>query len=235
MKNPKSPANYTVLYDINFKYLAGCYIAYKRGKMHNKKAQFYILVSAMIAIILTGLIARVNYAIVKPEPIQFYDLSKELEYEANRVIDYGTYNGKDVALYLEDFVNTFLESAQERDPELGLIYIYGNSTYLVVVNYGKNDAGIIVANKSTPLLGAQAQQVSNIKIDIGSTQVGKKIVEEKSLFGKIMETFGPSKTVTVNVADRMYTFDLRGEQYFFTIIKTERENETYYQCTPECP
>jgi len=68
----------------------------------------------------------------------------------------------------------------------------------------------------------------NIKIDIGSTQVGKKIVEEKGIFGNIMQTFGPSKSVTVSVAEKEYTFDLRGEQYFFAIVKSERENDTYF-------
>lgn len=196
--------------------------------MLKKKAQFYILMAAVIAVVLTGLIAIVNYALVKPEPVQFYDLSKQLENEANRVIDYGTYSGEDVASHVEDFVQDFLKYAQEKDPELGLIYIYGNSSYLTVVNYGKDDAGINTTTNKTVLYGSSANETSQIRIDIGGQQIGKKIIEEKGIFGNIRQTFGPSKTVAVTIGDKVYTFDLRGEQYFFAIVKSERENETYY-------
>lgn len=204
--------------------------------MRVKKSQFYIIMSAIIAVVLTGLIAIVNYVIVKPEPIQFYDLSKQLESEVNRVIDYATYNNKDVASAVDDYVQSFLKYAQEKDPQLGLIYVYGNSTYLIVVNYGKNDSGVFFANRSVPLYGSEAQQVSQIRMDIGSAQIGKKIVEEKGIFQKIRETFypGQNKVIVINVADKFYNFALRGQQYFFAVVKSEKENETYYSCTPSC-
>lgn len=196
--------------------------------MNERKAQFYILMSAIIATILTGLIAIVNYAIVKPEPVQFYDLTKQLENEVNRVIDYGTYSGKDVAVYVEDFVEYFLAYAHEKDPDLGIIYVYGNSSYIVVANYGKNDSGVFTDVNKTVLTGGSAQAVSTVKMDIGGTQIGKKIIEEKSIFGNIRQTFGPSKKVVVNISNRMYDFDLKGQQYFFAIVESTKENETYY-------
>jgi hypothetical protein len=197
-------------------------------KMTERKAQFYILMAAIIATVLTGLIAIVNYAIVKPEPVQFYDLTNQLENEVNRVIDYGTYTGKDVAAYVEDFVKYFLAYAQEKDPDLGLIYIYGNSSYLVVANYGKNDSGVFTDVNKTVLTGGSAQAVSTVKMDIGGTQIGKKIIEQQKMFVNIRQTFGPSKTVVVNISDKMYNFDLRGQQYFFAIVESTKDNETYY-------
>lgn len=193
-----------------------------------KKAQFYIIVTVIITVVVTGLITILNYALVKPEPIQFYDLSKQLERETTKVIDYGIYSEKDIPMYIDDFINNFLKYAQEKDPNLGLIYIYGNSSILVVANYGKDDAGVITETNKTVLYGSEAQAVSQIRMDIAGQQVGKRIVEEKGIFGNIKTVLGPSKVVRVNISDKMYDFDLRGQQYFFAIVKSEGEGETYY-------
>lgn len=197
-----------------------------------KRAQFYIIITVIIAVVVAGLITIVNYAIVRPEQVQFYDLSKQLENEATRVIDYGVYAGSDVALKVENFVQSFLTYAHEKDPELGLIYVYGNASNLVIVNYGKDDAGVITELNKTVLTGGEAEAVSQIRIDIAGQRIGKKIVEEKNIFGNIKATFGAGKTVRINLSDSMYDFNLRGEQYFFAILKSEKEGETYYSCLP---
>lgn len=194
-----------------------------------KKAQFYIIITVIITVVVMGLITILNYVLVKPEPVQFYDLSKQLEREATKVIDYGVYSDKDIPLYIDDFINNFLKYAHEKDPNLGLIYVYGNSTFLVVANYGKDDAGVITETNRTVLYGAEAQAVSQIRMDIAGQQVGKKVVEEKGIFGNVKALFGPSKTVKVNISDKVYEFNLRGQQYFFAIVKSESEGETYYQ------
>ncbi|MFH0831540.1 MAG: hypothetical protein V1886_01590 [archaeon] len=193
-----------------------------------KRAQFYIIITAIITVVVTGLITIVNYALVKPEPIQFYDLSKQLEREVTRVIDYGVYTEGDTASYIEDFISNFLEYSHEKDPNLGLIYIYGNATALVVANYGKDDAGIVTELNKTMLYGSEAESVSQIRMDIGGQQVGKKIIEERGIFGNIKTMLGPSRIVRVNISNTIYDFDLRGQQYFFAIVKSEKEGETYY-------
>lgn len=193
-----------------------------------RKAQFYIIITVIIAVVVTGLITILNYALVRPEPIQFYDLSKQLERETTKVIDYGVYSEQDIPSHIEDFVNNFIKYAHEKDPNLGLIYIYGNANTLIVANYGKDDAGVITETNKTVLYGSEAQAISQIRMDIGGQQVGKKIVEEKGIFGSIKTVFGPSKKVVVNISDRIYEFDLRGQQYFFAIVKSEKEGETYY-------
>lgn len=193
-----------------------------------RKAQFYIIITVIIAVVVTGLITILNYALVRPEPIQFYDLSKQLERETTKVIDYGVYSEQDIPSHIEDFVNNFIKYAHEKDPNLGLIYIYGNANTLIVANYGKDDAGVITETNKTVLYGSEAQAISQIRMDIGGQQVGKKIVEEKGIFGGIKTVFGPSKKVVVNISDRVYEFDLRGQQYFFAIVKSEKEGETYY-------
>lgn len=198
-----------------------------------RKAQFYIIVSAVIAVVVAGLIAVANYAVVRPEPVQFYDLSKQLENEATRVIDYGVYSGEDIAENVDNFVQNFLVYAHEKDSDLGLVYVYGNTSQLVIVNYGKDDAGIITEVNKTVLTGSEAEAVSRIRIDIAGQYVGKKIVEEKGIFGNIKAFFGAGKKVRVNVSDDMFDFNLRGEQYFFAILKSEKEGETHYSCIPE--
>lgn len=194
-----------------------------------KKAQFYIIITVIITVVVMGLITILNYVLVRPEPVQFYDLSKQLERETTKVIDYGVYSDKDIPSYIDDFINNFLKYAHEKDPNLGLIYVYGNSTFLIVANYGKDDAGVITETNRTVLYGSDALAVSQIRIDIAGQQVGKRIVEEKGIFGNIKALFGPSKIVKVNISDKVYEFNLRGQQYFFAIVKSESEGETYYQ------
>ncbi|MBS3090315.1 hypothetical protein J4433_00930 [Candidatus Pacearchaeota archaeon] len=193
-----------------------------------KNAQFYIIVSAIIIMVVTGLITILNYVVVRPEPIQFYDLSKQLEREATKVIDYGVYTGGDIPAHIEDFITNFLKYAHEKDPEIGLIYIYGNATSLIVANYGKDDAGVVTELNKTVLYGSEAESISQIRMDIAGQQVGKKIIEEKGIFGNIKTVLGPSKLVRVNISNKIYDFDLKGQQYFFAIVKSESEGETYY-------
>ena len=195
-----------------------------------KTGQFYILAATVIAVILAGLITIVNFALVKPEPVQFYDLSKQLEREAGQVIEYGVYNDKDVASYVDNFVkNEFLPYAHEKDPNIGVIYIYGNASQLVIVNYGKNDAGIVSEVNKTVLYGSEANSTSQINMILDpETRVSKKIFEEKSIFGNIKATLHNTKFVQVNIGGKLYDFPLKGDQYFFAVVDSQKDGENFY-------
>ena len=193
-----------------------------------KEAQFYIIAAVVIAVVIAGLIKVINYAIVRPTPVQFYDLSKQLEQESTRVIDYGTFMNKDVTTYVDDFVIHFLRYAKDKDPNIGIIYIYGNTSQLIIANYGSYDAGVFTKINRTILYGADAETINQLRIDIGGAQVGKKIIEEKSIFGNFKTAFAPAKNIWVNISGRVYSFDLKGEQYFFAIVGSEKAGEIYY-------
>ena len=57
-----------------------------------KRGQFYLIATALIVMIVFGLVSVSNAAIVQPRPVKFYDLSADYGAETARVIDYGVYN-----------------------------------------------------------------------------------------------------------------------------------------------
>ena len=194
-----------------------------------KQGQFYIIAAVVISTIIAGLITITNYTLVRPEPAQFYDLTKQLESEVGKIIEYGIYSNQDISVYIDNFIkNDFLKYAHEKEPSVGVIYIYGNGSFLSVVNYGSDDAGVITELNRTTLSGSQAQTISQVKLHVGNQPIGKRIVEEKGIFGNIKAEVANTKFVQVNISGKIYDFPLKGEQYFFAILKSEKNGEVYY-------
>jgi len=103
-----------------------------------KRGQFFIITGVIVALIIAGLTSIVNYAVTQPEPVKFYDLSEHYEAEATRVIDSGVYSGESeqqIRDKLDNFTINYLEYAQERDPNLELVYIYGDAEKVTIANY----------------------------------------------------------------------------------------------------
>lgn len=217
----------------NFKYLFIHSIRRKGVKMQ-KKGQFYIMAVVMISLIIFNLITVYNRSVVKPEPVKFYDLTRQLENEVTSVINYGVYSGTGAQSYINTFIPSFLDYAHEKDPNLGLIYIYGNQSYLEVVNYAKDNAGVFSETRRKTIIGGGASETSKVNIDFGGEQISKSVVEEKSIFGNIRAVFPHSSEIQINISDKTYRFVLKGQQYFFALLKSENGNETYYICAPEC-
>ena len=75
--------------------------------MKSKNAQFYILAAVIIIIVVTGLVTIVNYLVTKPEPAKLYDLSKQLEKESTRLINYGVAtNQEDIGEVIDNFIKS---------------------------------------------------------------------------------------------------------------------------------
>jgi len=204
--------------------------------MRMKKGQFYIITALIIAAIVFGLTTVMNYATVHPAPAQFYDLSKNFEAESTQVIDYGVYRGEDIQGKVENFTRAFLDYAIEKDPNIELFYIYGNSTALTIVNYGKNESGINPQfGSNTTLSGGAALTVSQINYQVSEKTFSQDITERAAKFAKINTTISnPGDWVRINIAGIVYDFNLKENQQFTFIIKTQKGGETMVK-VPQTP
>lgn len=197
----------------------------------NKRGQFYIIAALIIAAIIAGLVSEANYAIRRPKPVKFYDLSKDYEAEVTRIIDSGVYQGKsDVEINgdVANFTKQFLEYAQEKDPNLQLFYLYGNNNSITVVNYAISDADVIAENKFSKLSGGGAFAVSEVNIEIGGAKFTRSVEERMEHFRNISDTItNPGDEIGVVVAGIAYSFDLRGGDIIHYVVETESNEEIH--------
>ena len=200
-----------------------------------KRGQFYIITALIIAAIVFGLTTVMNYSTVHPAPAQFYDLSKNFEAESTQVIDYGVYSAEpNIQGKVENFTRAFLDYAVEKDPNLELFYIYGNSTSLTVVNYGKNESGITTQNGSNDTLsGGGALTVSQISYQVSEKTFSQDITERAAKFNRISTTVIPGDWVKINIAGIAYDFNLKNHEQFEFIIKTTNNKETIISVPPK--
>lgn len=193
--------------------------------MVKRKAQFYIIGAVVIVVVLASLITIVNYIRTQPEPVKFYDLSNQLSYETSNIINYGIVNNEeDINKTINNFIkNDFLPYVKQKDPDIELIYIYGNSSSLTLVNYGKE--AIIAENKS--IFGGGGNTNSTISIEIGGERAEKTIVQASKYFQPFTMLLKPSRTVTLLVNNKPYTFVLTGKEQFFAIMTAKKEGDVY--------
>jgi len=175
-----------------------------------KKGQFYIIAAVIIIMVLSGLVAVVNYARAKPEPVKFYDLSDQFYSEVSKVIDYGVINNQDVSTEIEKFTRTFITYSNSKEPGIDFVFVYGNTT-----------GATIYSHNST-----SSTDQSTISLDISGSTTSKTIVHQSTGFSKFFTT-PINREVKLNIAGVVYNFTLVGEQQFFVVLTLDKNNETY--------
>jgi len=108
--------------------------------MISKKGQFFVLAAVILSAVIVGMTLSVNKADVGEEPRDFYDLSEIVKSESGGVLNYAIYSA-DVAEgdELENFIGLVAGDVRDKDPEVNLIFIYGDEDNLILQNYGSSD------------------------------------------------------------------------------------------------
>jgi len=168
----------------------------------NKTGQFYLIAAVIIILIIFGLITVANRSIVQPKSTRFYDLSEDYGAEAAKVIDYGVYNKYsppvDISEKVKSISDTFAKSAFAKDPNVELVYVYGNKNQIWIGN-----TTIIQGDISLCPVSGECQTV------LTKEYQGMKEVASLNL-----------ENVTVSLAGNSYTFGLSEQENFYFVIQT---------------
>jgi len=195
--------------------------------MQNKKGQFFLIVTGIIAVVIVGLAASVNNAIIQPQPTVFYDLSKNFDKERMKVVDYGIFNAppEEPKQRIQDFIENFTKYAREKDPNIDLIYLFGNQESITVVNFAKNDTTVCPRNTACDLLPSPEKESMNT---IGSSELGisTDVFQKVANFISTSHTYSTDK-VTVKIGSLDYNFDIPLNNQFYFVLKTEKGDEVH--------
>ena len=167
-----------------------------------KRGQFYLIAAVIIILIIFGLITISNRSIVQPKSTRFYDLSEDYGAEAAKVIDYGVYNKYsppvDISEKVKNISDTFAKSAFAKDPNVRLVYVYGNKDKIWIGNTSiiEGDISYCPVSGDCPTLPTKQWQPLN---EATVTNVNN---------------------VTVNLAGNSYIFGLSEQENFYFVIQT---------------
>lgn len=205
----------------------------------NKRGQFYIIFAVLVIIIITGLVTTANYANKVKKPVKFYDLSEDFESETTKIIDYGVFSSMgetEIENQITLFADEYLTYAQKKDPNLQLLYIYGDKDGVLVDNYALEDMEIITHSGEEVNGSAGSEGVlSKITIHYGEKEFTKEIGEKMRHFTEVKRDIGgPGSWIQVNLTGIIHTFDLsENENFYYVAVTAGEEKEIHVAKTPE--
>jgi hypothetical protein len=181
----------------------------------NKRGQFYIVIALILSMTIYGVTYRVNTI---EEPKVWEDFNKVSENYITQtaiVINGALKNKNNVSKNLNNFSASFLGYAQERNPNLGLLYIYSNGEDLTVRNY-LDETGA-VGNQT--VFGTNQELVQDVTIRIGGKDFIYKIPVTSENFGEDWSsaTMG-NDPFNLSIAGIIHPFDLSGGNPEFKVI-----------------
>lgn len=177
----------------------------------NKRGQFYVIAAILIVMILFGMASISTYAVIKPEPKTIYDLSKDLDRESYKVLEYGIYNKENLtdlseSFSGEDVAKYFLKKTDNAN----IGFVYGDKTDLNFLSYENvNTGGITVG-------GSNWQNYHSYS---------KKRKADKNDFEKV----NGRDFVKVKILDKDYFFEIRDNEMFYFIIVKKRGEEVFVE------
>lgn len=165
-----------------------------------KRGQFFLIAALITAGLLFGLTAVINSAQSRAEDRGFYDLSREIDFETKRVLDYGTYYTQDVNT--EQLMQGFLTQYADYIAQEKVIFLFGNRDSI---------EGLFFTNRVLGSLG------------IG-TGGGATLIPIQQITGSVAQVAREGDTVTVTIEGIPYRFTLlEGQNFFFVIVKENND------------
>ncbi len=190
----------------------------------NKRGQFYIIIALIISLALFGITYKVNEI---KEPVlfsDFNDVSENYVSEATKVVNDALEEEGDVLGNVDLFTDRFLEYAKQRNPNLGLLYIYSDGTDIVMDNH--LDEPIEVNGES--VLGGD-DIIQGITLEVGGTEFVHQVPVGADDFGDDWTSAGfPSGPISLSIGGITNSFDLVPGNNFRVIIRTVSGGEHIY-------
>jgi hypothetical protein len=170
----------------------------------NKKGQTFIIAALIIAVILMGFNTIWVSTNFQEEDRAVYDLSKEIDFEGKKVIDYGVFTGKTPAVIISN-ITTLMGYYVKENPNSEIFIIYGNRS------------GVTVINNSVSCKTGNIGLGSNVG---GCTSYGGSPPASRA--------FPVSQTgvVRVPISGQDYTFTLEDNQDFYVVLVRQAGEDT---------
>lgn len=177
----------------------------------NKRGQFYIIAAIIIVMFLFGVSSISTYAVIKPEPRTLQDLSRDLNREGYKVIEYGIFNKKDLKTLSESFAGEDIgKYFLKKTDDANIVFVYGNKEELEAISYENQYTGKI------KVAGGEWQTITPY---YKKRQIDKRdFVEDKRLI-----------FLKIELIDTNYYFDLKDNEMFYFVIAKDRNGEIFVE------
>ena len=176
----------------------------KKGLLSSKKAQFYFFAALIIIGMVSGILIISNYA-KKTNYQKIYEIGAELEIESEKVLDYGTNQGKsrgDKITLLTEFATKYIDYI---GGEKNLYFFFADTSGTVIIY--QNSQETIRINDGQEISGIQIEQIKTVEFSITSPN---------------------DKEINVNITkggnENNYKFKLKNEADNFYFIISEEVN-----------
>ncbi|MFH1839731.1 MAG: hypothetical protein ABH849_01115 [Nanoarchaeota archaeon] len=194
----------------------------------NKRGQFYLIIVLVLAFLIYGVTGKTN-SIEKPILFQdFSDLSENYVTESKNIVNDALYsNSLNVATDLDSFTQEFLVYAKQKNPSVGIVYVYKEGIDVRVANY----LGVPIGTTYDENLPAANQEVvERVVFDIGGKEFVHQVPLKLQDFGTEWYTGTGSPTpLQISIGGILHNFgEFSGIGPEFTVIvRSETTEDTF--------
>ncbi len=194
----------------------------------NKRGQIYVISALILSVIIYGLSGQFNRIEVDPQT-DFSEISDNYAGESSRVVNYALYSAKDISQTLASFTKDFLEYARSKEPNIGLVYVYGDDQKTLVENYLKTEDTILIetADETRPMWSHSTETPTEMVVNIGGNIFRNYVPTEISDFG---DRYGsvrlkPTEAMRLDIGGVFYDMSLLKENPEFKVIVKNKKKE----------
>ena len=147
------------------------------------------------------------------------------------MVDYGVYYDKDIPVLMSTFSELVAVNILGKYPDMGFVFVFGNTSELHVENYGKNESSFKIGDSGGSVQGGGAEYGSNIELRFGDASFTRTVDQDLMHYKKNAwkaKINNPQKeaNIEVNINKQKYAFAVKENQQFFMILlKNEGEDE----------
>ncbi len=201
--------------------------------MIGKRGQFYLVAAIIIILILYSLSTKVNVIREQPRFTDFNRIADNYLTEVTKIINYGIYSRiADIqASLIAPFTANFIAYARTRDPNIGLVYVYGDNSKTVIENHLPGDT-IVYYNSSDPLaqsgrrFSSDSESINQVGVTIGGEDFMHVVPVKLGSFSSnyYSSTLASVDNLRIDVLGVPYLYD-RGstDNSFDVVFRTEDE------------
>lgn len=179
----------------------------------NKRGQFFLLAAIVIIGVVFGL-SRIYTTIEAPtEDSTIYDLTNEIRYEANTIIDSGIFNAVDKQ-QRDDNIESLTDHYASRNLGSDFVIIHGNQTDMIARFYKTMDSGGIgfeIAGPGSYTYSQETREFSTTFQLNGDDEVTIVLEEDEEDEDQ----------------DIRYTFNIKPGEMFFLVVKEEKRGDQF--------